>query len=208
MDFPLLVTATTIAVYWCTVTLFAFYRRLLHGHNAGFFPKQRFERRLWWAFVPVLGGWIVLPWLGIDPTTPGLAVPDWAAAIPAVVFLRWAAAGIVVGCYILSLWCWARMGRNWTMAVVPKQETRLVTAGPYRWVRHPIYALSMLLMLATFVVLPTVPMAMVATLHLAALWLKAHNEEGHLLERFGSEYARYCAEVGRFCPSFTRRARP
>ena len=36
---------------------------------------------------------------------------------------------------------WARivLGRNWSGIVTVKQDHELITAGPYRWVRHPIY---------------------------------------------------------------------
>ena len=75
MDFPLIVLAATIAVYWATVSLFAIFRRLLHGHSAGIFPRQRFERRLWRLFVPLIGVWLTLPWLALALDTPGLAMP-------------------------------------------------------------------------------------------------------------------------------------
>jgi protein-S-isoprenylcysteine O-methyltransferase Ste14 len=203
MDFPLLVLAMTITTYWTTVSLFVLNRRLRHGQSAGVFPRQRVERRLWLLAVPVCAGWIALPWLGLTLAAPGLALPVWATDWAAVVCLRIAAAGVAVVGYLLSAACWVRMGRSWTIAVVPKQDTRLVTAGLYRWVRHPIYALSIVLMLASAVVLPTVPMALLAALHLIALGFKARNEERHLLRHFGHDYARYCEQVGRFCPTWT-----
>ena len=60
-------------------------------------------------------------------------------------------------------------------------------------------ALSTLL-LATVVVLPTVPMAVVACLHLVAMNLKARHEERHLQETFGMSYVEYCQRAGRFWP--------
>jgi protein-S-isoprenylcysteine O-methyltransferase Ste14 len=209
MDFPLLVVATTISTYWLTVALFVAFRRLLHGQSAGIVPRQRVERRLWRLVLPVLAGWIVLPWLGLSLHLAGFALPAWAKEVPMIPGIRMTAACAAVVCYGLSLACWVRMGRSWTIAVVPKQDSRLVTAGLYRWVRHPIYALSIVLMLATAVVLPTVLMAVIAALHLLALYRKARNEEGHLLRIFGPDYADYCEKVGRFCPtwaSLTRRA--
>jgi protein-S-isoprenylcysteine O-methyltransferase Ste14 len=203
MDFPLLTAVATITTYWATVCVFVVYRRLRHGHSAGLLPRQRYERRLWLLAVPVFAGWIALPWLALALATPNLALPAWAIDQPAVFGLRTAAAGVAIVCYLLSAVCWARMGRSWTIAVVPKQDTQLVTAGLYRWVRHPIYALSIVLMLASAVVLPTVPMALLAALHLVALYCKARHEEGHMLERFGADYARYCEQVGRFCPTWT-----
>lgn len=202
MDFPLLVVATTISTYWLTVALFVAFRRFLHGQSAGVVPRQRVERRLWRLVLPVLGGWIALPWLALALQLPGIAVPAWAHEVPMFRGLRMAAACVAVVCYLLSLACWVRMGRNWTIAVVPTQNTRLVTAGLYRWVRHPIYALSIVLMLASAIVLPTAGMLTLAALHLLALRSKARNEESHLLRVFGQDYASYCEKVGRFCPTW------
>jgi protein-S-isoprenylcysteine O-methyltransferase Ste14 len=56
------------------------------------------------------------------------------------------------------------------------------------------------LMLASVVVVPTVPMALVACLHLVAMNLKARYEERHLGESLGADYADYCRRVGRFWP--------
>jgi protein-S-isoprenylcysteine O-methyltransferase Ste14 len=200
MDFPLLVVAGIVTLYWNTVLLLALYRRLQHGHRSGVVPKQRFERRLWRVIVPVVGGWIWLPWVAVGVSIPGLRLPAWALDSSLALGLRWLAAAVAVACYLLSLHCWLRMGRSWTMAIVPGQDTRLVTTGLYRWTRHPIYSLGMLLILTTAVVLPTVPMAVLAALYLVVLNLKARHEERHLLTCFGADYARYCETVGRFWP--------
>ncbi len=42
----------------------------------------------------------------------------------------------------LGLAVWARiyLGRNWGMPMAEKDEPELVTSGPYRFVRHPIYS--------------------------------------------------------------------
>jgi protein-S-isoprenylcysteine O-methyltransferase Ste14 len=52
-------------------------------------------------------------------------------AIGAVVF----ASGIA-----LAVWARVQLGRNWGLPMTQKAEPELVTAGPYRFVRHPIYS--------------------------------------------------------------------
>jgi protein-S-isoprenylcysteine O-methyltransferase Ste14 len=52
-------------------------------------------------------------------------------AIRAVVFVS----GIA-----LAIWSRVQLGRNWGMPMTQKAETELVTSGPYRFVRHPIYS--------------------------------------------------------------------
>ena len=101
---------------------------------------------------------------------------------------------------VLSIDCWLRMGSNWRMAVTPDQQTSLVTSGLYSRVRHPIYALSILLMLCTVVVAPTLPVAAIGAIHIALMIAKALNEERFLCDRHGDSYRRYVRRTGRFLP--------
>ena len=52
------------------------------------------------------------------------------------------AIGAVVFAFGIALAIWARvyLGRNWGMPMTQKAEPELVTSGPYRFVRHPIYS--------------------------------------------------------------------
>jgi protein-S-isoprenylcysteine O-methyltransferase Ste14 len=158
------------------------------------------ERWLWLFLIPVVVSWVALPALAVRGRLAWLGLPAWAGQVPLVLGLRWAAAFLAVGCYLLSLGCWWRLGRNWSLAVVPKQKSQLVTEGVYCWVRHPIYSLSILLMLASALILPTGPMLLVACVHLLVMNLKARHEEHHLVRRFGQPYVVYCRQVGRFWP--------
>ena len=114
--------------------------------------------------------------------------------------LRWVAAIGGVACLLLTSVCWSRMGRHWRMDVPLKGDVPLITDGPFRYVRHPIYSLSMLLMICSAVVVPTVPVLGIAIVHLVLMQLKARHEEGHLLRLHGAVYRIYLARTGRFFP--------
>lgn len=49
----------------------------------------------------------------------------------------------------LAVWARIYLGRNWGMPMTQKDEPELVTSGPYRCVRHPIYSGILLAMLGT-----------------------------------------------------------
>jgi protein-S-isoprenylcysteine O-methyltransferase Ste14 len=198
-DLPLFLLACTVVAYWGTVMLLVLARRR-HGRSAGLLPRDAYERRLWLLIVPVVVAWVLLPILAGKNHTPWVRLPSWASTVAVVYAIRCVAALVAVGCYSLSFYCWLVMGRRWSMAIVPSGTTQLVRHGLYRWVRHPIYGLSVALMLASAVVTPTFPMAVAAGLHFVALGLKARHEEQHLARSFGAEYETYCRETGRFWP--------
>jgi protein-S-isoprenylcysteine O-methyltransferase Ste14 len=64
----------------------------------------------------------------------------WLQAIGLVVFL----AGLA-----LAIWARRYLGRNWGMPMTEKVDPELVTTGPYRRVRHPIYSGIILAMVGT-----------------------------------------------------------
>jgi protein-S-isoprenylcysteine O-methyltransferase Ste14 len=55
-----------------------------------------------------------------------------------------AAVGTAIVLCGLGFAVWARvyLGRNWGMPMSRKEDPELITAGPYRLVRHPIYTAS------------------------------------------------------------------
>ncbi len=54
--------------------------------------------------------------------------------------LGWAALGLAVLAQALRWWCVRSLGRHWNTRVIVVPGTALVSRGPYRWFRHPNYA--------------------------------------------------------------------
>jgi protein-S-isoprenylcysteine O-methyltransferase Ste14 len=204
MDAPLVIVKFTIWTYWLSVLVLVLYKRLRLGRSSGVVPQHARERLLWWLMTGVLAAWLLLPALAQNnPHRAALGVPGWAHG-GVYEALRWSAAILGVGCYAVTAYCWILMGRNWSMAVVPDEPTELVTRGLYAVVRHPIYALSVLLMICTGIVLPTWPMLLAALLHIGLWNIKAGIEESYLAQLHGPAYERYCQSVGRFWPKLHR----
>ena len=158
---------------------------------------------MWLLFVPIVAAWCALPWLAVNREAGALALPLFARDFP-YAFVRWLGAAIVVTCLGLTLRAWRRMGRDWRMDI-SKDNTTLITDGLFARIRHPIYAFSIAMMIATTIVLPTWPMIVVAIVHVALMNVKARNEESHLARLHGEAYAKYVARTGRFFPRAAER---
>ena len=155
---------------------------------------------MWVVWVPLVTAWLTLPYFALVRHGPWLHTPDFALTDPVYSALRWMAAAIGVICLLLTAWCWARMDANWSMAVSEAQRGELIADGLFARVRHPIYALSVMLMLCSAVIVATPPMLGVAVVHIALMHLKARNEERHMLKMHGAAYAAYLRRTGRFVP--------
>jgi protein-S-isoprenylcysteine O-methyltransferase Ste14 len=198
-DVPLFIVALTVSAYWLRVGAMVVRARRRQHRDVGVIPERPAERAMWLLFVPVVAAWCALPWLGLTHDRGSLAVPQFAQDGVAWPALRWIFAFAAVACLALTIDCWRRMGRNWRMDI-SERNTALVTEGLFARIRHPIYAFSIAMMIATAIVLPTAPMLAVAAIHIVLMNIKARNEEAHLARMHGEAYARYVERTGRFFP--------
>lgn len=103
-------------------------------------------------------------------------------------------AGIGLALFALGLTfaIWARLhiGRNWGTPMTQKEEPDLVTSGPYRLARHPIYSGILVAGVGTAVALSWLWLAAVA---LAGIYFvySATVEERYLAEQFPRDYPPY-----------------
>ena len=202
-DVPLLVIALTVTAYWVGVGAMVNRVRRHRHRDAGLVPEQPRERLMWFVWVPVVALWVALPWLALHRVDGVLGLPSFARE-DGFFLMRGIAALCGLGCWLATLTCYRRMGDDWRMDVT-SHRSPLITDGPFRRIRHPIYAFSILLMLASAVVLPTLPMLAIALVHVMLMNVKARNEEAHLAAMHGADYVRYAARTGRFVPRFTTR---
>lgn len=200
MDVALCTLIATVSAYWLGVAVMIVRVRRHARRVVGVVPEQSLERVMGLAWIPIVAAWIALPWLAEWRPQSGFAVPEWARVTGWYALLRGVAAVVAVLCLGATIKCWARMGKDWRMAVTGEPSQPLITDGLFARIRHPIYAFSVLLMLCTMVILPTLPMLAAGLAHIALMVLKARNEERHLLTHHGAAYARYLAQTGRFIP--------
>ena len=199
-DLPAVIIVATICAYWFGVGVMIV-RVKRHSREIPLLsPKQPLERIMGAIFLPLVALWIILPWLAQSGSRQLSVMPAFAIDTSVYAACRWMAAIIAVLCLVATARCWARMGKDWRMAVAVGEATNLITDGPFRRIRHPIYAFQILLMICTVVVVPTLPMLAVALAHFALMNVKARNEERHLMQTQPAEYSRYMQRTGRFFP--------
>jgi len=204
-DWPLTLLCVTVSAYWIGVgVMVARVRRRKHRF-VGLVPEQSVERYMWLLWIPMVIGWIYVPWATRAGSPTVAALPEFAQ-LPAYAALRWIAAMVAVAALLATIRCWMRMGNNWRMDVAVVDNAELITDGPFSRIRHPIYAFSMLLSVCSFVVVPTLPMAVIAMLNIVLITMKARNEEKHLIAVHGDAYRQYSRRTGRFLPRLSMRS--
>jgi protein-S-isoprenylcysteine O-methyltransferase Ste14 len=130
--------------------------------------------------------------LGAPYMSRGLSV-----ATPGPAYMRWCGTVVLLFGAALALWSARALGRSLTPGIEPLTGARLVTAGPYGYVRHPIY-LGVTLLCAGYTLLWT--SWSVALVVGVVAWLyfdgKARAEERWLVRRY-PDYPEYMRRVRR-----------
>ena len=197
-----LAVGLVLATYWSRVIRMVLKQRRRTGRDANFLPPEPLGRAIRIIWYPVVVAWVAHPFVVVvayKHRPPKLLAPIIQHDVLAIVGLLLAIAALV-GSWI----CWKRMGRSWRMGIDPNESTQLVVTGPYAYVRHPIYALSSLLMIGAVLVIPSPLMLGLAVIHLTFLQWEARREERHLLAVSAPQYAAYRARVGRFLPRWRK----
>ncbi len=131
-----------------------------------------------------------------------LIAPRWMrwAQLPLPSWLRWTGAGLGTALLPLEYWMFQSIGAGITPTVATRADHRLVTHGPYQWVRHPLYAIGTGVFLAQSLISANWLVAVLSVLGLRLLLLRLPKEETQLIERFGDEYRAYMQRTGRLLP--------
>ncbi len=100
--------------------------------------------------------------------------------------------GLAVFVLGLALAVWARvyLGRNWGMPMSQKADPELVTAGPYRSIRHPIYSGIILGLVGTTIAVSLYWLAAVVLTGAYFLY-SAIVEERSMAQLFPDAYPQY-----------------
>ncbi len=114
--------------------------------------------------------------------------PEWRIpfAQPA---LSWAGIVLIWAGMAFRLWAIQTLGHFFRTSVVVQEGHQLVTAGPYRWVRHPAYTGAIATTIGLGLALGNwVSLAAMAILPSIAILFRMQVEERALTEQFGEAY--------------------
>ncbi len=123
---------------------------------------------------------------------PGFHKPAWMLI-----------ASMVIGppCVVL-VWMAARhLDKHWRYEAALSEDHELVKTGPYRWLRHPIYASMFGMLLQTGLVHAWWPLLIAGLVfYVTGTEIRVRAEDGLLAARFGEEFARYKRSAHAYVP--------
>lgn len=114
--------------------------------------------------------------------------------------LRWFGVCLGILCDLGIYWLFSSIGNNITPTSATRKEHTLVTSGPYRWVRHPLYTIGSTLFISFGLIADNWFIAALGLLAFIVMAIRTPKEEASLIEKFGDEYRDYMKKTGAFLP--------
>jgi protein-S-isoprenylcysteine O-methyltransferase Ste14 len=185
-----------VAVVWMV-------SRYRQGAQAG--ETYNLDQEGWAVAVPLrlagLALWLYLPFYVLFPR-----LIAWST-LPVPAGLRWAALAVAaLGVPPFVYWAQQSLGKNVTTTVITKKNHQLVTGGPYRYIRHPLYTAGLAFFVAMSVAAGSWFLLLAILTTFALLLVRTPKEEAKLLERFGDDYREYMKRTGRYIPRLWNRS--
>ncbi|PJF21638.1 MAG: hypothetical protein CUN56_10050 [Phototrophicales bacterium] len=121
-----------------------------------------------------------------------ITLPDWIRI-----------AGIGFGGISAALMAWVQqtLHKNFSGQLSIREDHTLVTRGPYRWVRHPMYTATVLLFFSVFLITANWFIGIGGMLMVLAVIIhRTPKEEAMLTNTFGDAYKTYMQKTTRYIP--------
>ena len=134
-----------------------------------------------------------------------LSPPWWTwTSIPLGEWIQWSGVVITLVPIFFLIWVHRHLDKQWSIALELREDHKLITTGPYRYVRHPMY-----LGVFTYTIgLMMISLDVLVILFFAfTIWVnyrRIPREEQMLIQEFGDEYLEYIKRSGRLLPQFRR----
>ncbi len=124
-----------------------------------------------------------------------LWIPILALSAGAALTLKIIGLALFTGGCLFVLWARRTLGKMWAIStsasVKLREDHELIQAGPYKFVRNPMYFGWWVTMLGLLLMYPVWAVALFLAFSIYAFLRRAQREEKHLSERFGETYAAY-----------------
>ena len=135
-------------------------------------------------------------WLALLALVAGLTWgPQWSGGV------RWAGLLVAVTGLVWRGWAMRTLGVFYTRTLRVVTKQRLVTTGPYRWIRHPGYLGSLMVWGGAAVATGAILASVVVLAVLAPTYIYRIAAEEQMLRReLGDEYAAYAEHTWRLLP--------
>ncbi len=191
-------------VFVCMSFIRIYYRQKVHqaGESSYAINKEAIKRegRLFLILRLVLGFFMIAIFILYAINSKWMG---WFT-VPFPIWLRWIGVGLGIVSLPLLIWVQRTLGKHWSTNLQLREQHTLVTSGPYRWVRHPMYTALFTFFIASSLISANWLFILLTMVVIIGLYTRIGKEEIMMIEKFGDEYSDYMKRTGRLLPHLIR----
>ena len=129
--------------------------------------------------------------------------PWWTwTSIPLAEWVQWFGIFVALAPIFFLIQVHRHLDRQWSIALEIQEEHKLITTGPYRFVRHPMYLGIFIYTMGLMMISLDALVTLFFGFSILVNYMRIPREEQMLIEKFGDEYLEYMKRSGRLLPRF------
>ena len=130
-----------------------------------------------------------------------LAPPWWTwTHFPIGDWIQWVGIMFAIPPIIFLIWVHRHLDRQWSIALELQEDHKLITTGPYKKIRHPMYLVIFIYTFGLILISADLLVAIFFGFSIWANYQRIPDEEQMMIERFGDEYREYMKHSGKLIP--------
>lgn len=132
-----------------------------------------------------------------------LAPPWWTwTRLPLGEWVQWLGIVVAIPSLFLLIWVHRHLDKQWSIALELAEDHKLITSGPYKRIRHPMYLGIFIYTAGMILVSSDILVLLFFGFTIWVNYRRIPEEEQMMIEEFGDEYRSYMKYSGKLLPPF------
>ena len=134
-----------------------------------------------------------------------LSPPWWTwTHFPLGEWVQWIGIILSIPPIFLLIWVHRHLDTQWSIALELQEDHRLITSGPYKRIRHPMYLGIFVYTLGLILISSDLLVLLFFGFSIWVNYRRIPDEEQMMIDEFGEEYQEYMKRSGKLLPPFRR----
>ncbi len=117
-------------------------------------------------------------------------------------WIQWTGVVLAILPLFYLIWVHQHLDTQWSIALEIQEEHKLITTGPYRRVRHPMYLGIFVYTIGLCLISLNILVIQFFVYSILVNYRRIPSEEQMMIDQFGEEYVEYMKRTGKLLPAF------